>query len=296
MNAGDPLEWYMEIPVVSRTYLTLSFITTAACALDLVSPFSLYFNYKLIVQKAQLWRLLSNFLFFGTFGIDFVFHMYFLCRYSRLLEENSFRGRTADFVWMLFLGALVMLGIAPFVSVHFLGSSLTFMMVYVWGRRNRYERMSFLGLFPFTAPYLPWVLLSFSVLLGHTWLIDAIGMVVGHLYFYLEDVYPAIADARGWKRRKLLATPSIVHWICGTAAPVRQNIAVVAEPLVLDPRAGVPAGAGFGDDPGAAAAPAQGGAAAGGAAEAEGAMGDAPQAAGRGVAEVADAPVGMREE
>ena len=54
MNAGDPLEWYMDIPVVSRAYLTLSFLTTAACALDLVSPFSLYFNYKLIVEKAQV--------------------------------------------------------------------------------------------------------------------------------------------------------------------------------------------------------------------------------------------------
>ena len=30
------------------------------------------------------------------------------------------------------------------MSIHFLGSSLTFMMVYVWGRRNEYVRMSFL--------------------------------------------------------------------------------------------------------------------------------------------------------
>jgi hypothetical protein len=59
MNAGgvggvDPLNWYNEIPIVSKVYLTLSFITTAACALDLISPFSLYFNYKLIVTKGQV--------------------------------------------------------------------------------------------------------------------------------------------------------------------------------------------------------------------------------------------------
>ena len=56
MNAAgvDPLNWYNEIPIVSKVYLTLSFITTAACALDLVSPFSLYFNYKLIVTKGQV--------------------------------------------------------------------------------------------------------------------------------------------------------------------------------------------------------------------------------------------------
>lgn len=57
MNAGDPVEWYLDIPVVSRAYLTLSFLTTAACALDVVSPFSLYFNSALIWQKGQVHTL-----------------------------------------------------------------------------------------------------------------------------------------------------------------------------------------------------------------------------------------------
>ena len=107
MNA-DPLEWYLEIPIVSRTYLTASFITTAACALELVSPFSLYFNFKLIFHEGEVWRLITNFLFFGKFSLEFVFHMYFLMRYCRLLEENSFRGRKSDFVFMLLLSALFM--------------------------------------------------------------------------------------------------------------------------------------------------------------------------------------------
>jgi len=216
VGVGDPLEWYNEIPVVSRAYLTGSFLTTAACALDLVSPFSLYFNFKLIFYRGQVWRLITNFLFFGTFSLDFLFHMYFLVRYCRLLEEGSFRGRTADFVYMLLFGWVFMTAVAPFVSVHFLGSSLTFMMVYVWGRRNEYVRMSFLGLFPFTAPYLPWVLLSFSVMLGNSATIDITGIVVGHCYYYLEDILPQIAEIRGWRTRKLLKTPSILHWICGT--------------------------------------------------------------------------------
>ena len=105
---GDILEWYLEIPVVSRTYLTASFVTTAACALELVSPFSLYYNFKLIFHEGEVWRLLTNFLFFGKFSLEFVFHMYFLMRYCRLLEENSFRGRTSDFVFMLLLSALFM--------------------------------------------------------------------------------------------------------------------------------------------------------------------------------------------
>ncbi len=39
-------------------------------------------------------------------GLDFVFHMFFLVKYSKSLEEGSFRGRSADFLWMLLFGKL----------------------------------------------------------------------------------------------------------------------------------------------------------------------------------------------
>lgn len=76
----DLMAWYMKIPPVSRFYLTSAFLTTAACAVDIVSPFTLYFNYDLVFQEGQLWRLITPYLFFGVFSIDFLFHMYFLVR------------------------------------------------------------------------------------------------------------------------------------------------------------------------------------------------------------------------
>ena len=57
--------------------------------------------------------------------------MFFLCRYCKLLEETSFRGRTADFFFMLLFGGGLLTLAAPFVNIQFLGSSLTFMMVSV---------------------------------------------------------------------------------------------------------------------------------------------------------------------
>jgi len=206
----------MEIPVISRIYMTSAFLTTAACAIDIISPFSLYFNFNLIFVQGQVWRLITTFLFFGLFSIDFLFHMYFLVRYCRLLEEGDFRGRTAHFAMMMLFGIVLMTMVAPFVSVHFLGSSLTFMMVYVWGRRNEDVRMSFLGVFSFTAPYLPWVMLMFSVLLGNPVTIDVIGIIVGHLYYFCEYVYPIIAQIRDWKVKRLLEPPQILLWLCNT--------------------------------------------------------------------------------
>lgn len=192
-------QWYREMPVVTRTYLTLALLTSAACHFDFISPLHLYFNPVAITQKYQLWRLLTSFLFFGSFGLDFVFHMFFLVRYCRMLEEGEdYRRDTAEFVYMVFIGAVLMTIIAfvPAVKIHFLGSSLTFMMVYVWGRKNKNVRMSFLGLFNFTAPYLPWVLLGFSIMLGNSASVDLIGIAAGHTYYFFRYVYPILAPGR----------------------------------------------------------------------------------------------------
>lgn len=79
----------MDIPVISRLYFTGAFLTTAGCALDIISPFSLYFNFDLIFHQGQLWRLITTYLFFGMFSIDFLFHMYFLV--SGILACDSMR-------------------------------------------------------------------------------------------------------------------------------------------------------------------------------------------------------------
>jgi hypothetical protein len=45
---------FRDIPLITRTYLTGAFLTTAACALDLVSPFSLYLNYNQILTQFEV--------------------------------------------------------------------------------------------------------------------------------------------------------------------------------------------------------------------------------------------------
>lgn len=57
----------------------------------------------------------------------------------------------------------------------------------------------------FQAPYLPWVLLGFSLLLGNSVSVDLLGMAVGHIYYFLEDVFP---NQHGGM--KLIQTPMIL--------------------------------------------------------------------------------------
>ena len=162
----------------------------------------------------------------------------------RMLEEGSFRGKSSDFVMMFLFGALSMITFAFFVNLLFLGQAFTIMLVYVWARRNPYirwqwdshifsnlshdARMNFFGLLTFNAPYLPWVLLGFSLLLGNSVSVDLLGeetaktgellyhnngfllflgMAVGHCYYFMEDIFPQ--QPGGWR---ILRTPHFLRW------------------------------------------------------------------------------------
>lgn len=116
-----------------------------------------------------------------------MFHVFFLQRYSRLLEESSSGGRSpAYFAWLLLYATTSLILLSPLVSMPFLGSPLSSSLVYIWSRRDPDTRLSFLGLLVFTAPYLPWVLMGFSLLLHGSIPKDEImGVIVGHGEFLI---------------------------------------------------------------------------------------------------------------
>ncbi|KAM9329914.1 derlin-3 [Gastrophryne carolinensis] len=198
---------YRHIPTVTRAYTAACLITTAAVEVDIVTPFHLYFNPELIFKKLQIWRLLTNFLYFGHLGFGFFFNMLFMYRYCKMLEESTFRGRTADFVFMFLFGGFLITLCGLCSNLSFFSQAFTLMLVYIWCRRNPFVRINVLGL-TLQAPFLPWVLLGFSFLMRDSILVDVLGIIAGHTYFFLEDVFPKQPGGK-----KLLVTPAILKQI-----------------------------------------------------------------------------------
>ncbi|XP_061586625.1 derlin-3 isoform X2 [Cololabis saira] len=129
-------------------------------------------------------------------------------RYCRMLEEDCFRGRTADFVFMFLFGGITITLFGLLADILFLGQAFIVMLVYVWSRRHPLMRMNFLGLLNFQAPFLPWVLTGFSLLLGNSVVADLLGIGVGHMYYFLEDEFPHRVGGR-----RLLMTPELLRVI-----------------------------------------------------------------------------------
>lgn len=184
--------WIFQIPPITRGWLVLSVLTSLAVQCQLVTPLQLYFSPRSAFINAQPWRMATTFFYFGSISLDFVFHLFFFMRYSRMLEESSFANKKADYFWLLFLSSVMLLGLSPLFNLPFLSSSLAFVPIYLWSRRHPSTPISLFGLITITAPYLPIALVAFSWVLNGTWRAaagDLVGCAVGHIGWFLRDVW-----------------------------------------------------------------------------------------------------------
>ncbi|EJP62616.1 hypothetical protein NHJ13051_005059 [Beauveria bassiana] len=214
-GARLPVEaWFWETPVCTRWWTTATLLASALVQCRIVSPYQLFYSYRAVFHRSQYWRLVTSFLYFGPFSINLLFHIYFLQRYSRLLEESSGRS-PAHFSWLLLYAMFSLIIMSPLVSLPFLGHPLSSTLVYIWSRKNPDTQLSFLGVLVFTAPYLPWVLMGFSLIMhGNVPKDEIMGVVIGHIWYFFTDVYPPLhndsrpLDPPRWWRRLFEGRPA----------------------------------------------------------------------------------------
>ncbi|OXG26318.1 derlin-2/3 [Cryptococcus neoformans Bt120] len=214
---AQPVEqWITEIPPVTRAWVAGSIGMSLLVECQVVAPVQLYFSWKAAIVNMQVWRFITTFLYFGPVSLDLLFHIFFVMRYSRLLEENSFANRRADYAWLLFLCASFLLLVSSVATLPFLSSSLAFALVYIWSRRNPSVKMSLFGIITITAPYLPMALVLF------TWVFqggvraavpDIVGALAGHTYVFLQDYWPR--EMWSTTGRPEIQTPGFVKRLFG---------------------------------------------------------------------------------
>ncbi|KAF2721291.1 putative ER-associated proteolytic system protein Der1 [Polychaeton citri CBS 116435] len=186
-----PLEqWFFEMPVCTRWWTTATAVTGVLVQCNILNPFQMFYSWNAFWNRAQYWRIITTFLYFGPLSLNLLFHIFFIQRYARMLEESAVSA--AHFSWLLAYAGVSLLFIAPLFGQAFLGTSLSSTLVYIWSRKNPDVRLSFLGLLTFKAPWLPWVLIAFNVVLHGHWPKDELcGIFVGHIWYFFNDIYPS---------------------------------------------------------------------------------------------------------
>mmetsp|Transcript_36482 Transcript_36482/g.27047 ORF Transcript_36482/g.27047 Transcript_36482/m.27047 type:complete len:166 (-) Transcript_36482:27-524(-) len=116
-----------------------------------------------------------------------------------MLERDAFRNKPAEFITFFLFSAACFILAAILLGLEFMSPSLSVMMLYLWSRKNPTVMINFLEIFHFRAPFLPWFLMLLIAMLGFNPLNDLVGIAVGHLYFFLEDIVPKLHETWGVK-------------------------------------------------------------------------------------------------
>ena len=202
---------FNESPKITKILVLSSFSISILVWSGLINTLDIYLNFYLIIHKYEIWRILTTFLYFGEFNLNLVLHMFIFFRDSKILEKKIFHGNSADYLYFILFCMMFLLLLSPITKSLFLSTSLNFAMMYYWGRKSKMTNVEFMGVFTFRAPYLSIFYLMITFLLGYEYKELIIGIIVGHVYFFLKEILPRI---KGVKGIQLLETPKFVQKVC----------------------------------------------------------------------------------
>ncbi|KAF0985879.1 hypothetical protein HZS_594, partial [Henneguya salminicola] len=74
--------------------------------------------------------------------------------------------------------------------IKFLAHPLIETLIYIWSRKNPHAQVNLFGLITFPAPWFPYISVLLSLITNQGLKSDLVAILTGHLYFYLEEVYP----------------------------------------------------------------------------------------------------------
>lgn len=185
-------QFIRNIPIVTRAILSMILLTTLAVELNLVTPYKLYLDPKLIVKHGQVWRLLTCCTYFGRLNMSFICHFLYTYKTIRDIEESIFEGKVADFVYMLIFGWISMCILGTMTKMMFLQTSVNSMLLYVFCMKYGFLNAELFGFIQLRLRDCPLVMLLVSLIAQDDVAPELIGMLVGRVYYYLTDVYPSL--------------------------------------------------------------------------------------------------------
>lgn len=214
--------WYTSQPPITRTYATACFLATLGSYIGILSPKLLALYWPWVLLNYQLWRPLTTFTYIGPFSFSFVIQMIWLITYGGQLEQSTFLFAPEDYIFLYLFGGGVLLllsAVIPTLLV-FNASPLILMLIYVWSRHFPDQQVSIMGLFNIQSFYLPFAFAGITVVMGGSPVLDIIAILVGHLYWFLKEVYPRTSG------RRVLDTPAFLKRLVanaglGAAQPVQ---------------------------------------------------------------------------
>jgi len=206
---GDIQDWFKSLPIFTRYWFGLTIGFTLLGRFGLLSAQWLVLFWEPLVHRFHVWRPVTALFYYPLSpqtGFHFLINLYFLYNYSLRLETGIFDGRPADYLFMLLFEWLLCVIVALGMSIPVLMDPMVMAILYVWCQLNKDQIVNFWFGTQFKAMYLPWVLFAFNMIIAGGGVMELVGILIGHMYFFLMFKYPQ--DFGG---PSLLSTPQILY-------------------------------------------------------------------------------------
>ena len=94
-DADSISDFFKQMPPMTKFFLTGTFVSAVAVQFGLIPVFlggggagALVFDWDMLAKKFHIWRLVTPFIFAGTFSINFVIHLFVLYENPTNTELN----------------------------------------------------------------------------------------------------------------------------------------------------------------------------------------------------------------
>ena len=214
------------------------------------NPSNKLVQYHQANPKKELWRIMTSFLYGGGDLNQFhvLILLYTIAVHSSNYEKNPYRTSKsqsrrnceADYAFCILFCIMLILGsylgldyyddqIYSFVTKNFgkhsrilqlfftgrllkpyFTKNLVTAVMYLWSKRNPRQNIN-LNFIPIQGQYLPFAHLAIDVMLGNRINEVIHGIIIGHIYYYVVEIFPKLTNGR----YHLLQTPSIFIYLAG---------------------------------------------------------------------------------
>jgi len=215
---AEVADWFNSLPLFTRTWFGGTVGLSLAGRFGIIPMQWLILNYVRLFHHFEIWRPLTSLFFYPITpqtGFHFLINCYFLVNYSKRLETVEFMTVPADYALLLLINWIACVAFGLFMNMMVLMDPIVMSVLYIWCNLNKDTIVSFWFGTQFRAMYLPWVLFLFNMVISGGGTQELIGIIVGHIYFFLKFQYP-----QQYGGASLISTPQfLLNYFPGRRGP-----------------------------------------------------------------------------